>query len=80
MNVYVSKIDQEGTILSISKDKKIGVQLALGKMFFDISDIEIKEKSNQKSKYIFSWLKLILKLDLSWLSSYEWEQKFNFIT
>lgn len=49
MNVYVSKIDQEGTILSISKDKKIGVQLALGKMFFDISDIEIKEKSNQKS-------------------------------
>ena len=47
MNVYVSKIDQEGTILSISKDKKIGVQLALGKMFFDISDIEIKEKSNQ---------------------------------
>ena len=49
MNVYVSKIDQEGTILSISKNKKIGVQLALGKMFFDISDIEIKEKSNQKS-------------------------------
>lgn len=49
MNVYVSKIDQEGTTLSISKDKKIGVQLAFGKMFFDISDIEIKEKSNQKS-------------------------------
>ena len=48
MNVYISKIDQEGTILSISKDKKIGVQLTLGKMFFDINDIEIKEKSSQK--------------------------------
>lgn len=48
MNVYISKIDQEGTILSISKDKKIGIQLTLGKMFFDINDIEIKEKSSQK--------------------------------
>lgn len=50
MNVYISKIDQEGSILSISKDNKIGVQLPLGKMFFDITDIEIKEKTTQKQQ------------------------------
>lgn len=49
MSVFISKINQEGTILSISKDKRIQVQLALGKMFFDLKDINIIEKpSNNK--------------------------------
>ena len=50
MNVYIRKIDQDGTILSISKDKKIGVQLTLGKMFFELSDIEIKNSKPKKQE------------------------------
>lgn len=51
MNVFVNKINQEGTILSISKDGKIGVRLPLGKMFFELQDIEIiKKQSNTKNK------------------------------
>ncbi len=49
MSVFISKINQEGTILSISKDEKIQVQLALGKMFFDLQDIEIVEKQSNSS-------------------------------
>ena len=41
MKVFVNKINQEGNILSISKDKKIQVALPLGKMFFDIKDLQI---------------------------------------
>ncbi len=53
MKVFVNKINQEGTILSISKDKKIQVALPLGKMFFEIDDLELKnsnkiETSNKK--------------------------------
>ena len=55
MNVFVKKINQEGTILSISKEGKIQVSLGLGKMFFELNDIEIskhkKEKSLPKSDY-----------------------------
>lgn len=54
MNVFVNKINQEGTIISISKDGKIGVQLPLGKMFFDISEIELSNntpKQIQKQDY-----------------------------
>lgn len=48
MNVFINKINQEGTILSISKAGKIQVGLSLGKMFFDLKDLEIKETTNQK--------------------------------
>ena len=55
MNVFVKKINQEGTILSISKEGKIQVSLGLGKMFFELNDIEIskhkKVKSLPKSDY-----------------------------
>lgn len=50
MPVFVNRINQEGTIFSISKDKKIGVMLPLGKMFFDINDIEIINKPVTNSK------------------------------
>lgn len=50
MPVFVNRINQEGTIFSISKDKKIGVMLPLGKMFFDINDIEIINKPVNNSK------------------------------
>ena len=49
ITVFVKKLNQEGTILSISKDKKIQVSLGLGKMYFDISDLEIIKKSSKKS-------------------------------
>ena len=44
MPVFVSKLNQEGTVLSISKDNKVQVQLALGKMFFNIEDLELSNK------------------------------------
>ncbi len=52
MSVFVNKINQEGTIISISKDGKIGVRLPLGKMFFELQDIEILENKvpNQNKK------------------------------
>lgn len=49
MNVFVNKINQEGTIISISKDKKIGVRLSLGKMFFELQDLEIIDKVSSTS-------------------------------
>ena len=49
MQVFVSKLNQEGNILSISKDKKIQVALPLGKMFFDIEDLSITH-NNQSEK------------------------------
>lgn len=56
MQVFVTKINQEGTILSISKDKKIQVALPLGKMFFDIDDLTIthNNQSEQTSKKDYS--------------------------
>ena len=51
MNVFINKINQEGTILSISKNGKIAINLPLGKMYFDLEDIEIIEKKiNTKQK------------------------------
>ena len=47
-NVFVKKLNQEGSILSISKDGKIQVSLGLGKMFFDISDLELSKTSPSK--------------------------------
>ncbi len=47
LKVYIKKLNQEGTISSISKDGKIQVQLDLGKMYFDVNELEI---SNDKSK------------------------------
>ena len=55
MNVFVKKINQEGNILSISKEGKIQVSLGLGKMFFEVSDIELlkttSSKQNSKKDY-----------------------------
>ena len=52
MPVFVSKLNQEGTVLSISKDSKVQIQLALGKMFFNIEDLELSSKqiTNNNSK------------------------------
>lgn len=50
ITVFVRKLNQEGTILSISKDKKIQVSLGLGKMYFDISDLELVKKSSSKKQ------------------------------
>lgn len=47
--VFVRKLNQEGTVLSISKDEKVQVSLGLGKMYFDISDLELVKKSSKKS-------------------------------
>lgn len=46
MEVFVNKINQSGTILSISKDHKIQITLGLGKMFFNIEDLSIIENHN----------------------------------
>lgn len=48
MDVFVKKLNQEGSIISISKDGKVQVSLGLGKMFFDLSDIEIIKKNSSK--------------------------------
>ena len=50
ITVFVRKLNQEGTILSISKDKKVQVSLGLGKMYFDISDLELVKKSSSKKQ------------------------------
>lgn len=47
MQIYVTKLDQEGTILSISKDSKIQVALSLGKMFFNLDDLDYSKNSNK---------------------------------
>lgn len=59
MSVFVNKINQEGTIISISKDEKIGVRLPLGKMFFELQDLEIlenkeKPQNNKNTKKDYS--------------------------
>lgn len=50
ITVFVRKLNQEGTILSVTKDKKVQVSLGLGKMFFDISDLELVKKSSSKKQ------------------------------
>ena len=49
MNILVKKINQEGTILSISKDGKVQISLGLGKMFFDINDLEFSKNNSPKN-------------------------------
>jgi len=49
LKVYIRKLNQDGIISSISKDGKIQVQLDLGKMYFEINDLELLE-SNKKSE------------------------------
>ena len=48
--VFIKKINQTGTVISISKDRKIQVQLSLGKMFFNIDELEISKISNKNNK------------------------------
>ena len=47
--VFIKKINQTGTVISISKDGKIQVQLSLGKMFFNIDELEISKISNKNN-------------------------------
>ena len=56
MNVFVKKINQNVTILSISKEGKIQVQTSLGKMYFEIEDIDIinNKITNSKTKKDYS--------------------------
>ena len=49
MNVFVKKINQVVTIISISKEGKIQVQTSLGKMYFEIEDIEITNNKSNNS-------------------------------
>lgn len=48
--VFISKINQSGIVLSVSKSGKIQVQLDLGKMFFEINDLELKENKSTSKK------------------------------
>ena len=62
LKVFIPKINQEGTIFSISKNGKIQVQLDLGKMFFEAEDLELKpenttKKSNSNCHFIRKDLK-----------------------
>ena len=51
--VFINKIHQQGEVISISKkDKKVGVQLPLGKMFFDINEISIVKNQSSPKKEI----------------------------
>ena len=52
--VFIKKINQTGTVISISKDGKIQVQLSLGKMFFNIDELEISKISNKNNKTYLS--------------------------
>ena len=48
--MFIPKISQSGTVLSVSKSGKIQVQLDLGKMFFEINDLELKENKSTSKK------------------------------
>ncbi len=66
MKVFVRKLNQEGIILSISKNNKIQVQLSLGKMFFKIEDLEQTKNqtnviSNKDTSYYSSRKPLEIK-------------------
>ena len=52
MNVFIPSLNQVGTILSISKNEKIQVQLDLGKMIFNLSDLEKTQTQSQVKKNI----------------------------
>ena len=52
MNVFIPSLNQVGTILSISKNEKIQVQLDLGKMIFNLSDLEKTQTKSQVKKNI----------------------------
>lgn len=70
MSVFINKINQEGTIISISKDEKIGVRLPLGKMFFELQDIELLEnkisnKNNKNTKKDYSSKKDFIPKNIS---------------
>ena len=49
MHVFVPKIDQNVTILSISKDGKIQVQTSLGKMYFEVQDFNAYNTNNNSN-------------------------------
>ena len=40
MTVFAKKINQDVTVISVSKEGKIAVQTSLGKMFFEIQELE----------------------------------------
>ena len=48
MEIFVPKLNQTGKILSISKNGKIQVELSLGKMFFNIEDLELPKQITRK--------------------------------
>ncbi len=48
MEVFVNKINQVGKIISISKEGKIQVELGLGKMFFNLEDLELIDSKKTK--------------------------------
>ena len=50
MDVYIKKFDQFGTVDSIDKNGKVLVLLPLGKMYFEISDILIKNNNSPKQE------------------------------
>jgi len=46
MEVFIPSISQTGTILSASKESNIQVQLPLGKMFFNINQLELSNNTS----------------------------------
>lgn len=50
MEVFVNKLNQNGKVLSISKDNKIQVELGLGKMYFTIEDLELPNETTSNKK------------------------------
>lgn len=49
MQVFVNKLNQTGTVLSISKDGKIQVGLGLGRMFFNIEELSIQKNEHTQT-------------------------------
>ena len=50
--VFIPSLNQYGTILSVAKNEKIQVQLDLGKMIFNLSDLQKTNKSSWNTRHI----------------------------
>ncbi len=50
--VFIPSLNQTGTIISVSRNEKVQVQLDLGKMIFNLSDLQKTSQTNLKPKNI----------------------------
>lgn len=51
-NVFIPSLNQVGSIISVSKNRKVQVQLSLGKMIFNLDDLEISSTPSKKTDKI----------------------------